>query len=97
MRDIAPKAVIKAKGLVGWPRNFKAERVALCLLDLAESGHLDVPPPKLSDFLKAKGYPQLAWAVRTQLEANHLNRLLDLDKDDAFGKRQLVKDIVNGR
>ena len=96
MKATSPIAKVRAKAVVGWPKLFKAERVAVCFIDLSESGHLDVPLDKLPDFLRAKGYPQIAWAVEEQVKARHVPRLLNLDKDDSLGKRRLIKDIIKG-
>ena len=97
MRDTAPQLISRARINVGWPKRFKPERVAICFIDMVESGHLNVPLEKLPDFLRAKGYPQIAWAVAEQVKARHVQRLIGVGKDDALTKRKLIKDIINGR
>ena len=94
MKAISPRATFKARAEVGWPKLFKSQRVAVCLIDLSESGHLDVPLDKLPDFLRAKGYPQIAWAVEEQVKARHVPLLLNIEKDDSLGKRRLIKGLI---
>jgi len=95
-KTVIPTPVFRAVVSASWPRLFKAERVAICFIDLAESGHLDVPLDRLPDFLRAKGYPQIAHEVEQQVRARLVPRLLDIGKDDESAKRRFVKSIING-
>lgn len=96
MKTLMPETVEKVKVAVEWPKLFKSERVAVCMIDLSESGHLDVPLDKLSEFLRAKGYPQIAWAVDQRINAGSVPALLNIGKDDEASKRKFVKQIIKG-
>lgn len=95
MKALSPKATVTATAEIGWPKMWKAERVSLFIIDMIESGHLDIPLESFEAFAKAKGYPQIAHGVSRQLMNRQL--FMKLDKDDSFKKRMFIKGVVNGR
>ena len=93
-RATMPKGILKLKARVGWPKALKRERVGLAFLALAMKGHINVPVEHLSDVLIAYGFPQIAFAVREQVEMGRVCDLNTLGPDDEYAIRMFVKKAI---